>query len=285
MKFLRGKTIYSPSDLSNFIHCRHLTSLDKEALQGQKERPQYTNKVMLALRERGENFEAVFLNQLQEEGKSIFSIQPGDPKAYEKTLEAMQQGYEVIYQARLGKTGEWEGWADFLIRVNKSSALGDFSYEVMDTKLATETKAATIIQISLYSEAVAEVQGIMPEWMWVKTPEEEQKYRVDDYLAYVRLTKRRFLEALHPEAHSTYPEPVSHCDICVWWEVCNKQRRDDDHLGFVAGMGASQIKEVRSHGYETLEVFAQIENPIAFKPSRGATQTYQKLRDQANIQW
>jgi len=285
MKLKQEKTIYSPSDLSNFIHCKHLTSLDKEALDGKRQRPNYTNKVMLALRERGENFEAEFLKQLEGEGKSIFSVQPGDPEAYAKTLSAMKEGFEIIYQARLGKAGEWEGWADFLIRVDRPSGLGEFSYEVMDTKLATETKAATIIQISLYSEAVGEIQGIMPEWMWVKTPEEEQIYRVDDYMAYVRLTKRRFLEALQSEVQSTYPEPISHCDICVWWEVCNQQRRGDDHLGFVAGMGASQVKEVKSQGYETLGSYAQSDEKITFKPNRGAVQTYQKLRDQANIQW
>jgi len=285
MKLKQEKTIYSPSDLSNYIHCKHLTSLDKEALDGKRQRPNYTNKVMLALRERGENFEAEFLKQLEGEGKSIFSVQPGDPEAYAKTLSAMKEGFEVIYQARLGKAGEWEGWADFLIRVDRPSGLGEFSYEVMDTKLATETKAATIIQISLYSEAVGEIQGIMPEWMWVKTPEEQQIYRVDDYLAYVRLTKKRFLEAIKAEEVLTYPEPISHCDICVWWEVCNQQRRADDHLGFVAGMGASQVKEVKSQGYETLGSYAQSDEKITFKPNRGAVQTFQKLRDQANIQW
>jgi predicted RecB family nuclease len=285
MKLVLEKTIYSPSDLSNFIHCRHLTSLDKEALEKKREKPNYTNKVMLALRERGEKFEAEILRKYQEEGKTVCVIQTGDAHAYEKTLESMKNGDEIIYQARLGKEGDWEGWADFLIRVEKPSGLGSYSYEVMDTKLATETKAATIIQISLYSEAVGAIQGLMPEFMWVKTPQEQIAYRFDDYAAYVRLVKRRFLEALQNKETMTYPEPVAHCDVCVWWEVCNQQRRADDHLGFVAGMGKTQIKEVKIQGVETLEAFANVESPIPFKPNRGAIHTYQKLRDQANIQW
>lgn len=240
---------------------------------------------MLALRERGEKFEAEILRKYQEDGKTVCMIQPGDAHAYEKTLESMKNGDEIIYQARLGKEGEWEGWADFLIRVDKPSGLGSYSYEVMDTKLATETKAATIIQISLYSEAVGAIQGLTPELMWVKTPDEQIAYRSDDYAAYVRLVKRRFLEALQNKETVTYPEPVAHCDVCVWWEVCNQQRRADDHLGFVAGMGKTQIKEVKIQGVETLEAFANVESPISFKPKRGAIHTYQKLRDQANIQW
>jgi predicted RecB family nuclease len=285
MKKTSDQLIYSPSDISNFIHCRHLTSLDKEALEGFRDRPNYTNKVMLALREKGQQFEAAYLETLREQGKSISVIEPGDPEAYAKTLQAIRSGVEVIYQGRLGKEKEWWGWSDFLIRVDQSSELGDFSYEVMDTKLATETKAATIIQISLYSEALAEIQGKMPEMMWVKTPEEQIGYRVSEYAAYVRLVKKRFIQAIQETESATYPEPVSHCDICTWWEVCNQRRRQDDHLSFVAGMGRTQIKEVAHHGIETMDMFAQVESPIPFKPSRGAKQTYQKLRDQANIQW
>lgn len=285
MKIKNEQLIYSPSDLSNFIHCKHLSRLDRSALYGEFEKPMYTNKVMLALREKGQKFEAEFLDTLRQQGKSIAEINPEDVNAFAKTKEALRNGVDVIYQARLGIDNEWWGWADFLIRVDAPSDLGDYSYEVMDTKLATETKAATIIQISLYSEALAVLQGKMPEMMWVKTPEDEISYRVSEYGAYVRLVKRRFLEAMQQTESNTYPEVVSHCDVCSWWEHCNRKRRGDDHLSFVAGMGKSQIKEVGMHGIGTLEVFAQVESPISFTPSRGAIQTYQKLRDQANIQW
>ncbi|AFL83715.1 RecB family nuclease, putative, TM0106 family [Belliella baltica DSM 15883] len=285
MKRQNQDFIYSPSDLSNFIHCKHLTTLDKLALDGGLEKPVYTNKVMLALREKGEAFEKDILAKFQEEGKNIYSIEPGDYQAFEKTRHAMQQGYDIIYQARVGKENEWQGWADFLIKVEESSDLGNFSYQVMDTKLASETKAATIIQISLYTEAVAILQGKVPELMWVKTPDGDISYRTDDFMAYVRLVKKRFLEAVNLEESNTYPEPVMHCDICTWWEVCNKKRRDDDHLGFVAGMGSTQIKEVKNQGIETLQEFAELTSPIPFQPNKGAKQTYQKLRDQANIQY
>lgn len=285
MKKISNNIIYSPSDLSNFVHCKHLTSLDKEALEGVRDKPSYTNKVMLALREKGQNFENAFLEKLRQAGKSVHVINFEDLDAYQKTIDAIRNGVDVIYQARLGKENEWWGWADFLIRVEEPSKLGNFSYEVMDTKLATETKAATIIQISLYSEALAEIQGKMPEMMWVKTPEDQFSYRFSEYAAYVRLIKKRYLEAISHVNAETYPEPVAHCDICTWWEVCNQKRRSDDHLSFVAGMGRTQIKEVANYNIETLGDFAQLENPISFKPSRGAVQTYQKLRDQANIQW
>jgi hypothetical protein len=47
------------------------------------------------------------------------------------------------------QTGQWFGRADVLQRVERPSKLGDWSYEVYDCKLARETKAETILQLSL----------------------------------------------------------------------------------------------------------------------------------------
>jgi len=47
----------------------------------------------------------------------------------------MRAGPKVIFQAAFFD-GRWRGYADFLLRVEHSSKLGDFSYEVLDTKLA-----------------------------------------------------------------------------------------------------------------------------------------------------
>jgi uncharacterized protein len=92
--------------------------------------------------------------------------------------------------------------------------------------------------------------------MWVENPDGRKAYRVDDYISFVRLAKRRLLQGIEND-NVTYPEPIVHCDICNWWEHCNKQRRQDDHLGFVAGMGTVQTKEMRGHNVNTLAEFAQ----------------------------
>lgn len=50
------------------------------------------------------------------------------------SLAAMKQGCRVVYQATFFD-GTFRGHADFLMRVETPSALGDYSYEVADTKL------------------------------------------------------------------------------------------------------------------------------------------------------
>ncbi|WP_281227913.1 TM0106 family RecB-like putative nuclease [Flavobacterium aquiphilum] len=282
MRKSNNQIIFSASDLSNHIHCKHLTNLNFDVVQGLKEKPYSNNRVLDVLRERGIDFENSFLNELEAEGYTITKIQQDEPEARQKTIDAMVKGVDYIYQARLSNE-KWQGWADFLVKVKQPSKLGDWSYEVIDTKLSTETRAGTILQIALYSETIADIQGILPESMRVRTPESEIVYRVNDYISYLRLIKKR-LETAISTPTETYPEPCSHCDICNWWEHCNGIRRKDDHLSFIAGMGASQIKEVKQHGVATLQAMSEVPLPIPFKPNKGSKETFTKLREQARVQ-
>ena len=51
------------------------------------------------------------------------------------------------------------GRADVLRRVEVPSDLGPWSYEVLDTKLARETKGGTVLQLCLYADLIEAVQG------------------------------------------------------------------------------------------------------------------------------
>jgi hypothetical protein len=53
---------------------------------------------------------------------------------------------QIIVQGALA-SGRWSG-RTVLKRVETPSALGVWSYEVIDTKLARETKGGTILQLS-----------------------------------------------------------------------------------------------------------------------------------------
>jgi len=227
-------------------------------------------------------FEKDHLDQFVIQGKTTISIDQNDKDAEGRTVEAMREGIDIIYQARL-KDDVWQGWADFLVKVSLPSGFGNYSYEVWDTKLANDTKASTILQIGLYSEIVGNIQGVLPEYMCVQKPEGTERFRVDDFIAYVRYVKKQFLASVS-ESVNTYPEPCNTCDICAWWDVCNQQRRTDDHLAFIAGMGKAQIKEVRSHNINTLAAMADLSLPLPFIPKRGSAITFEKLREQARLQ-
>src|SRR6185369_3445465 len=79
-----------------------------------------------------------------------------------ETIAAMRSGVDVVYQATFFD-GTWRGHADFLLKASKPSDLGDWSYEVADTKLARKAKAGAILQVCSYVEQLARVQGVAPE--------------------------------------------------------------------------------------------------------------------------
>ncbi|MBL8725511.1 MAG: hypothetical protein JNK49_15825 [Planctomycetes bacterium] len=63
----------------------------------------------------------------------------------------MHKGADAIVQAPL-RNHTFFGIADVLLRVDPPSALGNHTYEPVDTKLATETKAGALLQLLTYCE-------------------------------------------------------------------------------------------------------------------------------------
>jgi uncharacterized protein len=282
MKIIKDKVYLSASDLSTHIACPHATFLNLQEAKGALKAPGNIHAALQALQKKGEEFESNYLQQLKAKGKSLIEIDKNNSKkALQDTLNAMATGVDVIYQARL-EHDIWNGWADFLIKVNKSGKFG-WSYEVMDTKLSKETKSGAILQICLYSEMLKELQGCMPEHMYINNPNGEHQFRIDDFMAFYRLMKTKLIQAILV-TRDTYPDPVPHCDICKWWELCNDRRRKDDHLSFIAGMGKLQTQEVKEQKVITLESMAGLHAGFSWKPNRGSVETYRRLAHQAHLQ-
>jgi uncharacterized protein len=241
------------------------------------------------LQQRGLELERAYLDHLRREGRHIVEFGPDeDGSALEQTISAMRGAAEIIYQAPL-RSGHWHGRADFLRRVERPSELGSWSYEVLDAKLARETRAGTVLQLCLYSYLVADIQGILPDHMHVIIPRdhfEPLTFRVHDFLAYHRLVQRQLEAAINGavDAQATYPDPVPHCEICRWWRECDRRRRADDHLCLVAGISKLQINELRSWGVDTLAALAELPLPLERRPDRGAPETYERVREQARVQ-
>lgn len=277
-----GAALLSPTALSGHLACPHLTVLERARASGELERPAHHNSYADELRQRGEAHEIAYLNHLRATGLNV--AEPHAASA-EETLKHMQAGVEVIYQASLSDAG-WHGRADFLLKVGSPSELGNWSYEVQDTKLARETRAGTLLQLCVYSELLGRLQGRAPEHMHVIAPARDfapDTYRFNDFAAYYRQAKRRLAE-FSPAPGGTYPKPVEHCDLCAWWPQCNTRRRTDDHLCFVAGLTTGQAEALHEMSLHTLAGFAEASDADIVRPSRGSREVLQRLREQASIQ-
>jgi predicted RecB family nuclease len=124
---LKGRLILSPSDLNDYVECPHLTTLELEVAQGQRARPFLADEEAELLRRKGAEHERAHLERLRAEGHAIVEIALGEPWYFEaatrRTADAMREGAEVISQATF-VVGRWQGRADFLLRVERTTGLG-----------------------------------------------------------------------------------------------------------------------------------------------------------------
>ena len=295
MQRLDGCFVYSASDLNDYLECKRLTDLEGLVARRKLPRPDPQDERAELIRRKGEEHEQRHLEGLIErypgEVVRFDRAQPGVERyreAEEATLEAMQRGTRVIYQATFFD-GRFIGHADFLRRVEKPSSLGSYGYEVVDTKLALAPKAYYLVQLCNYSEHLERLQGRLPEFGHVVFGNgEEQRFRMNDYMAYYRHLKHAFLDYVtkpefdQADQAATYPFKCGHCEICPWDEACAKQRADDDHLSLVAWLRRDQIAKFEAAGIERvthLAAAADGQRPNAMNP-----ETFSKLRRQASLQ-
>lgn len=322
MKVTSGQIRLAATDLGNHLACRHLTTLDLQVALRKRPEPDWAAPDLAVIRERGERHEREYLAHLNAQGLKVENLAQIHHKEEERllaeTLALMERGVQVIAQGALGDA-EWFGRPDVLRRVETPSKRWAWSYEVADTKLAKETKATTILQLSLYSELLEKIQGTMPEFLWVVPPGEGfagEKYRVSEYAAYYRQVKARlataiinglpvaeagnqravpsatsrgqfeltFAEQDDCEGAETYPEPVEHCNICRWFKVCDARRREDDHLSLVADIRRQQRDQFEAWGAGTVAKLAVLPVPLQERPKHGSKASHERIREQARVQ-
>src|SRR5579862_5445358 len=296
MQRLDGKLVYSASDLNDYLDCKRLVELDALVAGGQLERPDVKDAQAELLRRKGEAHEAAHLQALHDlyAGEEIvtFGERPensrdGYARAEAATLTAMRRGVRVIYQATFFD-GTFVGRADFLRRVELPSNLGHFSYEVVDTKLGLSPKPYYLVQLCNYSEHLERLQGRLAQHAHVLLGNgAEYKFRLNDYMAYYRRLKRRFLEfaeeaSIAADLPHSYPFECSHCKLCAWNDACEKQRRADDHLSLVANIRRDQIAKLEASGINRMELLATA--PDGERPAGMSMETFAKLHRQAALQ-
>ena len=200
----------------------------------------------------------------------------------------MRGGCEVIYQGTLFD-GRRLGRPDFLIKVNKPSDFGPWSYEAWDTKLARHAKGSALLQLCFYSDLLHAAQGVEPDSMALAlggSAQETVTFRTSDYGAYYRLVKREFEKATAGDAQwpiPTEPDPVEHCEVCRWSEVCRKRLRDRDDLSLVAGITSRQRRLLREREISTRGEVARLSLPLS-PVLDGDARVWEKLHMQARLQ-
>jgi predicted RecB family nuclease len=285
MQALNGRLILSPSDLNDYVECPHLTTLAVEVARGRRPKPFLLNEHGKLLQRKGDEHEAAYLETLRAEGREVVNVIGDDRWDFEAsartTLEAMRAGADVIYQATYVR-GDWRGRADFVMRVERPSDLGAWSYEALDAKLARAEKPVYVLQLCFYTEAIEAIQGVTPAAMRVLLGTGEPvALRYTDFAAYYRRVKAAFTAALE-RGGPTEPYRVEHCNLCEFRRVCEERWQREDHLLLVANIRRDHVTKLRAAGLPTLVALGSAE--ASRRIPELAPRTFENLRDQAALQ-
>ena len=284
MQRLGDNIVFSPSDLNHFLECEHLITL--ELTRGAHRRRPEPDAQAHFLADTGAAHERAWLERFRIEGRQIAEIVSSadgrrDWRADAAATEAaMRAGADVIYQGVFAE-GAWHGICDFLVRVPIASALGDWSYEAWDTKLARHAKPYFVLQLCFYTEQLGRIQLVEPAHMAVVLGTGEvARLRYREFDAYYRTIRRSFLANVASARH-TSPYPIAYCALCEYRSDCEERWSEGDHLSQVANIRRDQVAQLEAAGVSTVAALAAIDPRMRVGIGES---TFQRLCHQASLQ-
>ena len=284
MQLKDGKYFFSPSDLTCFMDSPFASWMDRCAMESPSIAPKKDPEDALksVLQAKGFTHEDEQESNFRDQGLSVFRVESTNSKEQvELTLSAMKNGVDVIAQARL-ENNQFLGFADFLIKVVGASKLGNYHYEVWDTKLASKVKPTFAIQLCCYSEMLEAIQGVFPQNITVLLGTNEKvSLRTSDYFHYYLELKKSFLSTHIQFNSNNMPDPAESKSWGNWSAFAKQLLIEKDHLLQVANISRSQIKKLNQADIRTMKQLSDTNmknikgmNPIVF----------QRLKAQASIQ-
>ncbi|NDL60370.1 TM0106 family RecB-like putative nuclease [Phytoactinopolyspora mesophila] len=280
-----GGLVVSPTDLVAHLACPHLTTLNREVAEGRRPKPMDDDASADLIRARGDAHEVAVLADMSRE-HHVAEIPPtSDPvEAEQLTLHAMKAGAARIFQATF-YDGRWRGHADFLIRNDhRASALGSWSYNIADTKLARQVKASALLQMAVYAQRLEQLQGTPPETLTVILGNRESvSVPYVDVAAYTRRAMHQYQSWL-ADPPTTSPVRVGHCAVCRWAQSCAGQWHAEDDLVLVPSLRRDQREAFHDAGITTVEALAAAPEQTLATVRSVAPSTRTKLAQQARLQ-
>ena len=284
-KIAKGLLTYSPSDLTIYMDSPFASWMDHFSLlySDSAPSPDPEDALNQSLQKRGYQTEEDLITSFEEKGLAVTRMTDSGSMSekIQATINAINQGPDVIYQAALA-SDDFQGFADFLVKVEGKSDLGDYHYEVWDTKLSSTAKPQHLIQLCCYVDMLEKIQGCRATSIVVSLGNgEQERFKVGDLYFYYLAQKKAFLEAHASFDAENKPDPANSRSHGRWSEYAGELLEQRDHLSRVATITRSQVKKLEKANIDTCD--ALIGSDCDYVP--GINQEKLKiLKAQASIQ-
>lgn len=272
--------LFSPTDLIKYMQCPYVSWLDRCYLEFPDEfQPDKEDAFIQLVQACGDDHERQYLAQLKEQYGEICDVS-GAQDVPAATQQAMRDSAPIIYQGAL-EYDEFAGYSDFLVRVDGTSRLGAYHYEVWDTKLAREPKPYYMVQLCCYAEMLEQIQGVRPaEVAVVLGSKQMRRFRTEDFFYYYCQLKESFVASQRTFQRHSPPFITGNEDFGRWEKRVRAELAQQDHLSQVANITSGQIIKLQACGVVTCAGLATRTEPV----KKLAQETLVKLRTQAALQ-
>jgi uncharacterized protein len=234
----------------------------------------------------GLEHEQVLIRQLKQKGKHVAELRGRqDEQDYSATLDAMRSGADYIWQASL-RNDEMRGSADLLERIERPSALGDWSYIPIECKLSSHPKPIYLVQACAYCELLTPLLGHRPEHFKLylgggRFEEGEQGYPVSRFWSWYEQLRQRYRDFRASFDPTQEPEDAPG-DHGLWEPLIEQRLQEKRDLILVAGLRQSQRSKLRAAGITSIDALATSADDRVVTGLDPAV--LQRLRDQARLQ-
>ncbi len=257
-----AKNLYSPSMFKSYLNCKYtiFNEFYEEKLKLKRTEDTESDKLRLA---KGNEFENDYFKELQKKYSKVVDLKKGDEKTSKddiakETIKCMKEGYEIIRGGYL-IDGKWRGEFDFLeINRNVKSNLGDYSYEVSDTKNTTKVKPDHIFQVAIYADLLEKIQGIKSKNFNIVLKEmKKESIELESVSEFVLMQKKKYEYFIENEIDAAKPEKCTYCTLCPWEDNCKGIWEENDSLDLIWGMRKDTRRSFQKLGIDTVLKLSQ----------------------------
>ena len=279
-----SKKFFSATKLKFFINNRDLITEFKEKLLDLK--PSEKTTIDNLRIKKGLDHEAEYFKKLSKKYKKVKNIKILKNLSIEEkineTNDALKNGYDLIYGGWL-KSKNWIGELDFL-EINNAvkSNLGNWSYEIIDTKYTSKVKGDHIYQGCLYSLLLFEIQGIHSNNFYIVLKDfNKVAVKLSEVYESFLFHKDSFENFIKNELHKKIIEKISHCSSQDLQEFCENERVKSKHLNQIYGTNKINIKKLNKAGIYNYVELAKLDPKKNIEKLKDDTK--KKLINQAKL--